>query len=472
MWFERRLWSALMRRAVEHATLAEASGLARASEARAIAAFQRAAREVPAYRSLLEASFVASERVVTIEDFHRLVPVVNKQRLFEPHRVPALCANGQMGEASLVFMSSGYSRSFSFGLETRAQTAALTRRLDALFDFHFRVATRRTLLINALPGSVRVPSRYAMVAELGPRPDAVLRALSGLASDFEQIVLLAEPLLVKSIVESARDTKLELDRHRVHVITGGEFVTEGFRSYIGGLLAHDEDRPDHGQVFTSFGVSELGLSLAHDTPELRRIGRAFARDERFCSALFGDVPYAPTLLQYFPDQLYLESPMIDARPSLVATTLDPSRPLPLVRYASGDWAEVLSQSELARRLERSGQRALSPRSQLPLLALWGRGGALEVDAGSLHVERVKAALYDDAVICSALSGRFRLVRDGKAAVVCVERRAGAPRLTPPLEARFGDLVAARAGFHVAVRWEEPGSAVFGAAFEQKTRYLS
>jgi phenylacetate-coenzyme A ligase PaaK-like adenylate-forming protein len=472
MWFERRLWSALMRRAVERATLAEASGLARASEARAIAAFQRAAREVPAYRSLLAASFVASERIVTIEDFHRLVPVVNKQRLFEPHGVPALCANGQMGEASLVFMSSGYSGAFSFGLETRAQAAALERRLDALFDFHFRVATRRTLLINALPGSVRVPSRYAVVAELGPRPDAVLRALAALVSDFEQIVLVAEPLLVKAVVDGARDTKLELDRHRVHVITGGEFVTEGFRRYIGRLLAHDEDRPDRGQVFTSFGVSELGLSLAHDTPELRRIGRAFAGDPVLCTELFGDVPYAPTLLQYFPDQHYLETPRLDARPSLIATTLDPSRPIPLVRYASGDWAEVLPQSELARRLERSGQSALIPSSRLPLLALWGRGGALEVDAGWLYVERVKAALYDDVAICSTLSGRFRLLRQGNAALVCVERRAGAPRLTPPLEARFGDLVAARAGFPVAVRWEEPGSAVFGGGFEQKTRYLS
>jgi hypothetical protein len=85
---------------------------------------------------------------------------------------------------------------------------------------------------------------------------------------------------------------------------------------------------------------------------------------------------------------------------------------------------------------------------------------------------VKAALYDDVGIASALSGRFRLWREGKAAVVCVERRAGAPPLTPALEARLGDLVVARAGFDVMVRWAEPGSAGFGASFEQKTRYLS
>ena len=451
--------------------LAAPSGLARAAEARAISTFQRAAREVPAYRSLLEASYVDPESVVTIGDFHRLVPLMSKQKLFEPHRVPALCTNGQMGEASLVFMSSGYSRSFSFGLETRKQAEELSKRLDLLFDFYFRVATLRTLLVNALPGSVRVPSRYAVVAELGPRPDAALRAISGLASDFEQIVILAEPLLVKTIVERARDTKLQLERHRVHVITGGEFVTEGFRSYIRELLAHDDDRPDRGQVITSFGVSELGLSLAHDTAELRRIGRAIDRDPELCARIVGRVPYAPTLLQYLPDQHYLETPRIDERTTLVATTLDPSRPIPLVRYRTGDWAQVISHAELADRLERSGQSSLVPRSRLPVLALFGRGGALELGGAQVHVERVKAALYDDSSVCAGLSGRFRLEHEGDEAVVLVERRAGV-ELTPALEQRFSELVRARAGRDVTVRWAEPGSARFSGGFEQKTRYLS
>jgi phenylacetate-coenzyme A ligase PaaK-like adenylate-forming protein len=476
MSLKKRVASALMRRAVERAMLARPLPVAEAAEARALSSFRRAAREVSAYRALLEASSVDEKSIVTIQDFHRQVPVMSKQALFEPHPVRALTVNGRFGDGTLVFMSSGYSGAFSFGLETPEQARRLALRLDVLFDFYFRTATRRTLLLNALPGSVRVPSRQAVVAELGPRPDAALRALGALAADFEQIVLVAEPLLVKAVVEHACDARLELHRRTVHVVTGGELVTAGFRRHIGALLAHDETRPDRGQLTTSFGVSELGLSLAHDTAELRRIGHALDAAPELCARIVGDAPYAPSLLQYFPDQHYLETPLIDGRPSLVVTTLEPSRQLPLVRYATGDWALSLTHAELSRRLTAAGKAALVPRSRLPLLALWGRGAALELGPRRVYVEQVKAALYDDPDVCALTSGRFRLQRAGEAAMVCIELRQGVhvqgERLAGNLEARFADVLARRVGGdRMLVRFAAAGSAGFDSGFERKSRYL-
>jgi phenylacetate-CoA ligase len=456
----RKLWSALARRAIARAEALDPDSVARATEARALASFRRAASAVPAYRSLLRESAVDPRQIVAIGDFHELVPVVTKERLFDGQRLAALVANGRIGDGSLVFTSSGYSGSFSFGLETARQTSALTERIDALLDYYFRVCSKRTLLVNALPGSVRIPTRAALVAELGPRPEAVLRVLECLGSDHEQIVLVAEPLLAKELLEQARERGLELAAPRVSAIVGGEFVADSFRRYLAPLLGG-------GELFTSFGISELGLSLAHDTAELRRAVSALDRDPGLLSRVFAGAPFTPSLLQYYPDQYYLETPELDGRPSLVATTLDPARLLPLVRYRSGDWAEVLRGGELAERLSRAGRSELAPASRLPMLAVYGRGGSIEAAGGRAYPEQIKAALFEQPELARLVTGRFRL-EAGAHPRVRVECRSAEP---PDAQLGEGFLfeLERRGVSGLTLDWA-PRGAGFAEGFERKQRY--
>ncbi len=456
----RRLWSALARRAIARAEALDPESVARATEARALASFRRTASAVPAYRALLRESAVDPRQIVAIGDFHRLVPVVTKQRLFDAQRLAALVANGRIGDGSLVFTSSGYSGSFSFGLETARQTSALTERIDALLDYYFRVCSKRTLLVNALPGAVRIPTRAALVAELGPRPEAVLRVLECLGSDHEQIVLVAEPLLAKELAEQARERGLDLAAFRVSAIVGGEFVADSFRRYLAPLLG--------GELFTSFGISELGLSLAHDTAELRRAVSALDRDLELLTRVFAGAPFPPSLLQYYPDQYYLETPELDGRRSLVATTLDPGRLLPLVRYRSGDWAEALRGGELAERLSRAGRSELAPASRLPMLAVYGRGGSIEAAGARAYPEQIKAALFEQAELARLVTGRFRL-EAGERPRVRVECRSAEPP-EARLAARFRSELERRGVPGLTLAWV-PRGAGFAEGFERKQRYL-
>jgi len=458
----RRVWSALARRAIARAEALDPEAVARVTEARALDSFRRAARGVPAYRSLLRESSVDPRQIVAIGDFHRLVPVVGKERLFDSHRLAALVANGRIGDATLVFTSSGYSGSFSFGLETARQTSALTERIDALLDYYFRVCSTRTLIVNALPGAVRIPTRTAPVAELGARPEAVVRLLEALGSDLEQIVLVAEPLLAKEVGEQARDRKLDLSQLRVSAIVGGEFVADSFRRYLAWSLG--------GEVFTSFGISELGLSLAHDTAELRRVRTALDEDPELCRRVLGDAPFAPGLLQYYPDQYYLETPELEGRRTLVATTLEPSRLIPLVRYRSGDWAEVLPGGALAERLEGAGRSELAPRSRLPVLSVYGRGAALDARGQRVYPEQVKAALFDDPELARLLTGRFRLESAAAGPLLRVECR-GSEHPCAETRDRFALALERRSVPPLSVVWERRESAGFTAGFERKPRYL-
>jgi phenylacetate-CoA ligase len=289
----------------------------------------------------------------------------------------------------------------------------------------------------------------------------VLRVLEGLGSDLEQIVLVAEPLLAKELAEQARERGFDLAALRVSAIVGGEFVADSFRRYLAPLLG--------GELFTSFGISELGLSLAHDTAELRRVASAFDRDPALLAQVLDGAPFAPELLQYYPDQYYLETPELDGRRSLVATTLDPERLLPLVRYRSGDWAEVLPGGALAERLARAGHPELAPASRLPVLAVYGRGTSLEARGRRVYPEQIKSALFEDRELARLVTGRFRLELADRPLLRVECRHPELPdarlreRLVPELERHRAP--------ELEVVWEPRGAAGFSSGFERKQRYV-
>jgi phenylacetate-CoA ligase len=282
-----------------------------------------------------------------------------------------------------------------------------------------------------------------------------------LGSDLEQIVLVAEPLLAKELAEQARERGLDLARLRVSAIVGGEFVADSFRRYLAPLLG--------GELFTSFGISELGLSLAHDTAELRRVVSALDVEPELSTRLFGGAPFAPALLQYYPDQYYLEAPELDGRPSLVATTLDPERLIPLVRYRSGDWVEVLPGGALAERLTRAGRPELAPASRLPVLAAYGRGTSIEARGQRVYPEQIKSALFDDSALAPLVTGRFRLEHADRP-LLRVECRHREPP-DASIRERLVPLLERRGARGLDVSWEPRAGAGFAAGFERKQRYV-
>lgn len=459
----------LARRALEHVTRRDPKGAELDSERRALSVFRSAARHVPVYRALLEEHRVDPRRVLTIHDFRRVVPLTSKELLFQSHELPRLCMNGQLGAVTLAFTSGGYSGTYSFGLERRGEARFLTRWLDTLLDVHFGVRARRTLLLNVLPGSVRVPSSTTLISEVGARLEPALAVLRHLGEHVEQIVVIGEPPLLKRILERAVEERLRACRRPIHVVVGGEFVAEGFRAYVGGLLGHDEARPENGHVVTSFGVSEIALSLAHETADLRRLRRAFQEDRALCEAVLGPCDFVPSLLHYIPELHHLESVPIEGRPRLVVTTLDPRRPIPLVRYTTGDWADVLGADELARRLERLGRSDLLPRWRLPILVARGRGHGLEVSGRLVYPEQVKEALFADPEVAATATSRFRMECEAGELLVHAELEPGKSARSD-MTVRFERALGRVSGVPARVCWEERREPEVGR-HEAKARYF-
>ena len=371
------------------------------------AAFQRAASQVPAYRRLLQEHGVDPAAIVDVETFAARCPVLTKANTFDRFPVDQLCVEGAMSELADVLTSSGHGGRFSFGLSTRRQQADAPLAIDAALDGAFGIRARRTLVINCLPMGVGFSSASATVATTSVREDMAAALVAAFGSQYEQLVLVSDPLFLKRLLDHAAAQALDWERYRVNAVIGEEIFGERFRSYVAARLHLDPERPDGGWIMSSFGAGELGLHLCFETPATIAVRRAAFRDEALARELFGASSVLPMVLAFEPRRTFVESlnPDRNGYGRLTVSMLDASLPVPLLRYQTGDLVRLLDPPNVRRLLE---SRAVELPGPLPgaMLALVGREKDTLPDG--VHVGHYKDLLYADPVVADRLTGAFRV----------------------------------------------------------------
>lgn len=412
-----------------HLRTASADQLVAEGERRALKAFHRAAATVPAYGRLLRQHGLDPSTVKTIEDFRNKVPIVDKETIFADNEIRDLCAGGTLDDAALFYSSSGHSGVFSFGTETRDQATDIALGMEFALDSVFHVLDRRTLLVNCLPMGVKVHTRTVALAETSVRPDVIWALVKKLKGDFEQFLFVGEQLFLKKVFEEGQEQGVPWRDITVHAITGAEYVAENFRDYLASLLGIDFDRPEKGVIGVNFGLSELSLSILSESLQTLRLRRLARQDVEFRRALYGrDTTICPNIMQYYPQQTYLETvPGPDGESQLVASMLDPSLAIPLIRYNTKDCVELSSYARLAETVRSAGQESLLPPSRLPFGIVWGkRQGLTTGDGHVIGPEHVKEAIYADFGVAGALTGNFRLAHADGGVRLLLQMRKGKP----------------------------------------------
>jgi phenylacetate-CoA ligase len=275
---------------------------------RLLNAFRRAAAEMPWYRTLLDEHAVSVDQVVDIDSFSSCCPILTRRNTFDRFPLEQLAATTTLADLAGVLTSSGHGGRFSFGLQTRAQAAAGGRAIDQALDAAFQIGSRSTLAINCLPMGVGFASERMTVATTSVREDMAVALIQAFGASYDQILLVADPLFLKRLLDHADAQRTDWSRYRVHVVLGEEIFGEHFRDYVAGCLGHDVDHPERGYIASSFGVGELGLHLCFETPATIALRRA-----AFTDRLTGLYRY-----EYFADALPRDSPT--AAPSVDTTS--------------------------------------------------------------------------------------------------------------------------------------------------------
>jgi phenylacetate-CoA ligase len=393
------------------------------TEARVLSELRRAVH-VPAYRTVLEEHGVDAAEVQDLASFSRLCPLLSKRNTFDRFPLEQLSVGGTLTDVADVLTSSGHGGRFSFGVISRKQAAAGAEFMDRAFDDAFGIATRKTLAINCLPMGVGFSSNRMTVATTSVREDMAVALVEAFAHQYEQIVLVGDPLFMKRLTDYARERGVDWSRYRVNVVVGEEIFGPHFTGYLASSLGLNVNRPAGGYIMSSFGVGELGLHLCYETPATIGVRRAALGNPAFARDLFGAGAGAggvlPTVLTFNPLRTFMEVIGADADGygQMTTSMLEPDRMVPLLRYQTGDIVRLLDRDVVCGLARRHG--VAIDASQLPSALLALRGRDKEALPNGSHVGVYKDALYADHRVARRLTGAFRVEFDGERCTMHVQ----------------------------------------------------
>ncbi len=413
----------------------EPARLAALSEKFLLKALQRAATRVPAYKKILADRRIDWRAVRNAADYKKLVPVIDKQETFSAFEIEDLCVDGSIDTMKLAMSSSGFSGTFSFGINTPRNYRDTALSIDTALDYIFDISKKKTLLLNCIPMGVKVHTSLKL-AETSVRPDMALAILKKFGPKFDQVLLVSDPHFLKKIVEDGIEQGLSWKKYNVSLISGEDWFSESFRSYLGNLMDFDPDAPDGRLIGATMGIAELDLNLFHESRQTIALRRKAQTDGNLRRALFGaDAKVPPILFHYYPHRLFLEAlPEDTTDKELVFSMLSPHMLIPLLRYNSRDRGDIIPYETMTKILADLSLSAMMPDLHLPLVWVSGRKDRyLETNGKRVYPEEIKQGLYEDFGVASKTTGYFHLNKDNKTLEIQLKKYA---TLSDDLRHRF------------------------------------
>ena len=283
------------------------------AEARVLALFAEAARDVPAYARFLRERGVDPATVTSIEAFSR-VPPTTKENYYRPNPLPDLCRHGQLEASDMVALSTGstgepavWPRFVTHELESSA-------RFEQILGGAFEAGGRRTLAVICFALGNWVGGLYTLaccrhlaakgypitVVAPGNQPAEILRALRALSGFFDQRVLFGYPPFLKDVIDLGVSQGLDWAATPTRLVMAGEVFSEEWRAWVCSRIGAEPA----SATASMYGTADAGV-LANETPLSIRIRRALARRPDAARALFGEARL-PTLCQYDPATRFFE----------------------------------------------------------------------------------------------------------------------------------------------------------------------
>lgn len=326
------------------------------------------------------------------DDGFAALPLTDKSLVFCGSDGPWL-PDGPLSAGSIAFTSSGLGGQFSLGVSDPAELAATASAANGLMS----AAGATPLVLGCLPQGIAVPVSDGVSASAGTNVAGALALIRAFAHRQGSLVLAAEPLLAKELLERVSADESD-GTYPILVLTGGEWPSEGLRRYLEGLL------PGRARVVFSYGAAELGLgAMLEDDALMRLRAQAYASTHLRSALTGGLVDATPALYRWDQNRLHLETTCAG---ELVVTTLQP-RPVPLVRYNIGDQVELVSGATLRERI--GGLIDVDDLPEGPVCLHYGRSGPV---SASLSAEAVKDWLFRAPERAQSLTGRFSIRGDG------------------------------------------------------------
>jgi len=397
---------------------------------RAWHAFERARRDVPAYRDFLAERGGGRVRAHGLDPDFTGVPPTDKETYVRRYSIEARCLGGRIPPAGVVVdESSGTSGTPNNWVRGPRERAEVRQALQVAM--HHQLGKEPIFVINAfalgpwatgMNVSMSVVD-IAILKSTGPDIAKIAATLELFGPSYRYLIAGYPPFL-KSLVDTI---ELDWSRYDVTAVYGGEGMSEPLRDYL---------LRSFRRVYGSYGASDLEINLAAETDMTIALRRLLAERADLRERLVRQQGAGlPLVFQYNPIDYHVET---NEEGELVVTLCRARTTSPKIRYNIRDLGHVVRFPELRRALAECGVRLadLAPRtSDLPLLFLYGRSDAAVAYYGSkVTPGDVEAVVFSLPELAASVSSFALLVSEDERAdkhlAIALELR---PQAEPPAD---------------------------------------
>ncbi len=388
------------------------------AERRALALFESVAATVPAYRAFLAEHGVDPAAVRTVEDF-RTLPLLTKDNYLRRHPLAQLCRGGELVGCDMIAVSSGSTGEPTFWPRSVADELAVATRFEQVFHDSFDAGWRPTLAVVCFALGTWVGGMYTAsccrhlaakgypitVIAPGTAVEEILRVVTALGPQFEQVVLLGYPPFLKGVVDTGRARGVPWSDYHVKLVMAGEVFSEEWRTLMGQRLGGANPCFDSASLY---GTADAGV-LATETPLSICIRRYLAEHPAAARELFGQARL-PTLAQYDP-----RSRLFEMHDETLLFTGDNG--IPLIRYHIADTGGLTSFNAMLAFLADHGFDPLTELGpdhaagkpvirELPFVHVFGRSQfTVSYYGANIYPENIAVGL-EQQPIASFVTGKF------------------------------------------------------------------
>jgi phenylacetate-CoA ligase len=385
------------------------------AERRALALFASVAATVPAYRAFLAEHGIDPAAVRDVDGF-RALPLLTKDNYLRRHRLAQLCRGGELVGCDMIAVSSGSTGEPTFWPRSVADELAVTTRFEQVFHDSFDAARRPTLAVVCFALGSWVGGMYTAsccrhlaakgypitVITPGSDVEEILRVVTALGPQFEQVVLLGYPPFIKGVVDAGLARGVPWPDYRIKLVLAGEVFSEEWRTLMSQRAGGTDPCLDSVSLY---GTADAGV-LATETPLSICIRRYLSQHPAAARELFGQ-SRLPTLAQYDP-----RSRLFETHGSTLLFTGDNG--IPLIRYHIADTGGLTPFDDMLAFLADHGFDPIAQLGQchrwrireLPFVHVFGRSQfAVSYYGANIYPENITVGLEQPAV-AAWVTGKF------------------------------------------------------------------
>lgn len=348
------------------------------SQVKANYIFWKAYKQVPAYKD-----FVNNHRNNELPKTFADIPVTSKVNYIKHYPMTQTLVFGQLPLQGQIDTSTGTSGTPTKWIRSHKEMEEVKSWI--------RIASQRALgdkpylfcnMFALGPWATGMTSTYALtgtqlILSIGPDLDKLYDVLKDFGPE-QRYVIAGYPPHMKKFVDNA---PFDLRSYDITMVVGGEAMSENvYQSLINKGIK---------EVYSSYGASDLRINIGQQTKFEQELQRICQQDSNLKKELLGTTEGTPLFFHYNPLLDYIEE---GKDGNLLFTDLDEHRASPRVRYDLGDKGKILKISTVVNLLKKHGYK-LTPRTNLPLLCLYGRGDdALTFNGANLMYDDLERAL--------------------------------------------------------------------------------